>query len=134
MSHIRSPAFMVRFSFLLVGTLAVLLLMKKADDRLLSKSEAHEREHLQATEASGHPRTILPARNAAAPAREPDPSQRFRRYDRGPGAREFTGTDLGLYPIRNLDRLQHGDVDYRADADGWVEFNLQLPARPPRAA
>lgn len=46
-SVIQSLTFVVQFSFLLIGTLAFLLLMKEADDRRLKESEARERERLQ---------------------------------------------------------------------------------------
>lgn len=45
-THVQSITFVVQFSFLLIGTLAFLLLMKEADDQLLNKSEARERERL----------------------------------------------------------------------------------------
>lgn len=45
-SLVQSITFIVQFSFLLIGTLAFLLLMKEADDQLLNKSEARERERL----------------------------------------------------------------------------------------
>lgn len=60
-------------------------------------------------------------------AGSPDPTMVFKRYYRAPGARQLSGTGIGLFLVQTFARIQSGDVDYRP-IHNEVEFALWLPA------
>jgi signal transduction histidine kinase len=66
--------------------------------------------------------------NQVAAGTAPQADQMFARFFRGANAHEFSGTGLGLYLVRRLVRMQHGDADYQADAEGRVNISIWLPA------
>ena len=57
----------------------------------------------------------------------------FDRFSRAPGARRGRekGSGLGLYIVRDLMRLNGGDVSYAPAAAGGATFTLRLPTVPP---
>jgi K+-sensing histidine kinase KdpD len=56
----------------------------------------------------------------------PDPDKVFKKYYRSAGAEAQSGTGLGLYLIRTLANLMHGDCNYVPD-DKNIRFELWLP-------
>lgn len=66
--------------------------------------------------------------NEVAAGSAPQASEMFVRFFRGANAHEFSGTGLGLYLVRRLVRMQNGDADYQADAEGRVSLSIWLPA------
>jgi signal transduction histidine kinase len=65
--------------------------------------------------------------NTIGCAGSPDPAMVFKRYYRAPGARQVSGTGIGLFLVQTFARIQSGDVHYRP-TDKHVEFALWLPA------
>jgi len=66
--------------------------------------------------------------NRVAAGTAPQADRMFVRFFRGANAHEFSGTGLGLYLVRRLVRMQNGDADYQADAEGRVTISVWLPA------
>lgn len=64
--------------------------------------------------------------NGVGPIGFPDPQRVFTKYYRAPGARQFSGTGLGLYWVRGMARILGGDLTHRAQGD-QVVFELSLP-------
>ena len=64
--------------------------------------------------------------NAVGPIGFPDPQCVFTKYYRAPGARQHSGTGLGLYWVRGMARILGGDLTHRVQGD-QVLFELSLP-------
>jgi len=58
---------------------------------------------------------------------KPDPDMVFKRFYRSEGARQLSGTGIGLFLVQTFARIQSGDVDYRP-TERDVEFALWLPS------
>jgi len=57
----------------------------------------------------------------------------FERFFRAGQQEDTPGSGLGLSLARELARSHAGDVVLIRSRDGWTEFELSLPARPPEA-
>ncbi len=64
--------------------------------------------------------------NRPGAASWPDTGKVFKKYYRSPGAESQSGTGLGLYLVRTLANLMHGECNYVPD-DKNIRFELWLP-------
>lgn len=64
--------------------------------------------------------------NGVGPIGFPDPLLVFTKYYRAPGARQHSGTGLGLYWVRGMARILGGDLTHVVQGD-QVIFELVLP-------
>lgn len=65
--------------------------------------------------------------NAPGASGWPEPDLVFEKYYRSPNARRQAGTGLGLYLVRNLMPVLHGQIEYLPDRE-FIRFQLRLPA------
>lgn len=68
----------------------------------------------------------LDIENAVGPAGLPDPDKLYLKYHRGPRARGYSGSGLGLYLVRGFTERLGGRIDYTPTLDR-VRFTLWLP-------
>ena len=64
--------------------------------------------------------------NRPGAASWPDTGKVFKKYYRSPGAESQSGTGLGLYLVRTLANLMHGECNYVPN-DKNIRFELWLP-------
>ena len=65
-------------------------------------------------------------RNERGVAGLPDPAQIFQKYYRGTQARRLSGSGLGLFLVKSLLDLMHGQITY-TEASGEANFSVWLP-------
>jgi signal transduction histidine kinase len=59
----------------------------------------------------------------------PDPGRLFEKYYRSAGARQQSGSGLGLFLVRGLLELMGGVIHFEED-DGRAVFEVWIPAEP----
>ncbi len=67
--------------------------------------------------------------NIPGPAGMPDPGRLFEKYYRSAGARQQSGSGLGLFLVRGLLELMGGVIQFEQD-DGRALFEVWIPAEP----
>jgi two-component system, sensor histidine kinase LadS len=81
---------------------------------------------IRAGSGTSSQRWCLALSNDVGPIGFPDPQRLFTKYYRAPGARQHSGTGLGLYWVRGMARILGGDLIHHARGD-QVVFELSLP-------
>ena len=81
----------------------------------------------------GEPGWLWRVDNTVGPAGQPDARRVFDKYYRGPHALRQSGSGLGLYLVKALLELMHGQVSCIGLA-GQVRFEVWMPRRSPGLA
>lgn len=65
--------------------------------------------------------------NAIDASARPDPDKLFTQFYRGPGSQRLTGSGLGLFIARELATTLRGELSFRFEPEGSIQFSLWLP-------
>lgn len=112
------------------GVPLVLLMVRNLVNNALKYSPAGSVVRLRAEVCPGSQPGLQELRlgvvNSVGEAGFPDTGRLFKKYYRAQGAQGLSGTGLGLYWVRGIAQILHGDITYHAEG-GDICFSLVMP-------